>query len=667
MHKRTVAYLSLFILFSFVFGSVQSVHSEKRQFWAVCIDNNQYGEHEFGEHVMHSLMAGGWEKGHIKLVEENSSNAVLNSIGWLVSHSGRDDMVFFYFSGHGYNGGIIAVENGISYEELGRELDKIRCRGMLIVIDACHSGSAISFLEKKNRVLITSCRGNETSGYFSEPFVNALGIAADCSGNLDCTVSAEEIFRYIMSDWSVGSYTPQMRDRYEGNMSVLSVNMDERKVDVCQVHAQQALDNFGGEKWLRQSFVANSYSILGVSLKIAKWKNASDMKLEVYDSNFTFVGGTVIHTGNAYNIDNICMWISADMDMDVVPGKKYFLVCRSNSTWWWWGSGDWYDGGKAYASYDGGASWQETGKISDFGFIVYGKKDKTPPEIFILSPAEREHLSGQVSLSWYASDNDDEDLNGSIEIFYKADGGWEMIAEGLVSEGSYWWNSAHVKDGYYQIKVNAVDSSGNVGGSIVPIAVDNTPPETSCDLYGKMGRHNWYVGNATVILSSYDYMTDMQNVSTYYRIDDGRWRFYSKPLIVSSDGKHNFSFYGKDEAGNAEEEKKTVIRIDCTPPNISFVMPAERYLYMVGRKIIPLVKNTVVVGKMMVEVMAFDNLSGVSQVKFFMDGNEKFADKEAPYKWELPPSFFRHEIKCVARDDAGNSAEASQTILSFTI
>ena len=128
-----------------------------------------------------------------------------------------------------------------------------------------------------------------------------------------------------MSDWSVGSYTPQMRDRYEGNMSVLSVNMDERKVDVCQVHAQQALDNFGGEKWLRQSFVANSYSILGVSLKIAKWKNASDMKLEVYDSNFTFVGGTVIHTGNAYNIDNI--WVSADMDIDVVPGKKYFLVC----------------------------------------------------------------------------------------------------------------------------------------------------------------------------------------------------------------------------------------------------------------------------------------------------------------------------------------------------
>jgi len=264
------------------------------------MDNNVSDEHEFGKYVMQSLISGGWKGEHIKLLEENSSYAFFNAIKWLATHADKVDIIFFYFSGHGYDGGMIVGKNKISYEEFGGELNKIKCRGMLVVIDACHSGSAIPALKKEGRVVVTSCHGNETSGYFSEPFINALGVASDCNGNLDCSVTAEEIFSYIVSDWNAGGYTPQMEDGYAGNLSLLSANIEGKKVDICQVHAQHAVDNLGKEKYLRQSFIATSNSILGISLKIAKWKNASDLVVEIYDSNSSFVGNAIIHAREAH-------------------------------------------------------------------------------------------------------------------------------------------------------------------------------------------------------------------------------------------------------------------------------------------------------------------------------------------------------------------------------
>lgn len=242
------------------------------------------------------------------------------------------------------------------------------------------------------------------------------------------------------------------------------------------------------------------------------------------------------------------------------------MVCRSNSTWWWWGGREWYNGGSAYVSHDNGSSWQAEKKISDFGFIIYGRKDEIPPKVSILFPRNEEHLSGLIPIAWDASDNDDMDLNGSIKIFYKTeDRIWNTIAEGIENDGNYKWNSMSVKDGHHMLKIAAVDNSGNVGSAIVPITVDNTPPETTCDLYGDMGNQNWYVGNTTIVLSSHDALTDILNISIYYSADGGGWRIYGKPLIIRSDGKHNFSYYGKDEAGNAEEKRRQSLKLIAPP------------------------------------------------------------------------------------------------------
>ncbi len=664
MHRRTIAYLFLLIFLSLPWGSVQS---EEKHSWAVCIEESSFEGHEFGEAVKQALMSGGWKESHIKVVKENSSDAFFNALDWLKSKAGEDDTTLFYFSGHGYNGGVEMGGEKISYATVNETLDETNCNSIFIVLDACHSGSAIPSLEKEGRVIITSCHGDETSGYFSEPFINALSIAADCNGNLDESVSAEEIFSYIMSDWHIGSYTPQIKDDYEGTLSILSAHWEGKKAEVYQTHAQRSVDNFGGEKWLRQSFIPLSTPIVGVSLKMAKWKNATDAYVGIYDENFNAIGTILLPTHIAHDVDDISTWIFLDMHVDVTPGGKYFLVCKSNSTWWWWGSGQWYLDGKAYVSSDEGNSWHEHSKISDFSFIIYGEKDITPPEVSLFHPNGGEMISGATHISWTASDNNDENLNNDISLFYSYDNGktWDTIATGIKNNGMYEWDTKQKEDGSeYLIKVTAVDSSGNEGKDISNgvFTVDNTPPETTCEAYGERGKNNWYVNKTTVILSAYDSTSD---VFLYYKLAD-QWREYTKPLTLNKDGKHEFSYYGEDAAGNRDERKNVVIKVDCTPPNISFMIPEEEYLYFFGKKIFPLPKNTILIGKMMIKIYATDETSGISQVTFFRDEEHVLDDGDEPYEWEWESSFFEHEIKSIAYDNAGNQAQIKQTIFSLT-
>ncbi len=665
MPRKVVVYLLLLIFFSLPLGNVRS---GERHFWAICVDNDVLGGYELGREVKQSLVAGGWNSDHIRVVEENSSDALFNALGWLRNMAREGDVILFYFSGHGYDGGIDMGTYKISYDELNGELNEITCKGMFIVLDACHSGSAVPILGGENRIIIASCHADETSGYFSEPLINAMGVAADCNGNLDGSVSAEEIFSYVMDDWHVETYTPQIGDGYEGNLSILSAHREGQRVDVFQVHAQKSVENLGGAKWLRQSFVPASTPILGISLKIARWKDATDARIEIYDKNCSFMGGTNFSVENAKDIDNIPLWISADMHIDVVPEERYFLVCRSNSTWWWWGGGDWYGDGEASISYDGGNFWQADAEISDFSFIVYGEEDKIPPDVSLVYPKGKEILSGMIPVSWSAADNNDGNLDGSITISLSSDNGktWDIIAEGIENNGIYVLNTTQMEDGHYMIKVTAVDDSSNEGDDISDetFVVDNTPPETTCDIYGQMGKHGWHVNKTTIVISAYDSLSD---VSIYYKVDGGSQKKYTRPLILSKDGEHEFSYHGEDAAGNAEKRKETIIKVDCTRPNVSFLVPEEKYLYVDGRKIIPLPKNTILVGRMAIKVRAEDEISGISNVKFFRDEEQIFIDRDEPYEWEWSSSFFKHKIKCIVYDNAGNHAHVQQIIFFLAL
>ena len=138
--------------------------------------------------------------------------------------------------------------------------------------------------------------------------------------------------------------------------------------------------------------------------------------------------------------------------------------------------------------------------------------------------------------------------------------------------------------------------------------------------------------------------------------------------MLTKDGLHNLSYYGEDVAGNKEKKKNVVIKIDSTSPNLSFTKPEKNYLYVGDKKILPLSKNTVVVGKTKIEVMAADKTSGIAYVKFFRDGEKVDIDEQKPYEWEWNEvSLSKHEIKAIAYDNAGNHAQVNQTIFFLAL
>ncbi|MGC9308755.1 MAG: C13 family peptidase, partial [Thermoplasmatota archaeon] len=251
MHRRLVICIFILLLIGIC---TETGRSEQRQTWALCFDVNPLG-YALGDAFERALLDGGWRNSHVNVVTTNSRPAFLHGMHWLQSVAHSEDTVIFYFSGHGYTGGMGIGSEAVSYASLDDEFDKVACRGMFIILDSCHSGSAIPLLEESGRVILTSCGSGEISGYFSEAVISALSVAADCNGNNDGSVSAEEIASYVMSDWHIEQYRPQVEDGYQGNMSLLTTLWGDRAAEVFQVYGQQTMQMFTDDRWLRQSFI----------------------------------------------------------------------------------------------------------------------------------------------------------------------------------------------------------------------------------------------------------------------------------------------------------------------------------------------------------------------------------------------------------------------------
>ncbi len=137
------------------------------------------------------------------------------------------DEVVFYYSGHGAENCIYTFDGSntppVMYSELFSELNKCRCRNIIVYIDACHSGTAAAAVKDKNitedktewrnlikgndkYVLMLSSRGNEYSG--ESPLVGAgfftrsllKGLHGKCDADNDKKVTVVELFKYIYKD-----------------------------------------------------------------------------------------------------------------------------------------------------------------------------------------------------------------------------------------------------------------------------------------------------------------------------------------------------------------------------------------------------------------------------------------------------------------------------------
>lgn len=176
------------------------------------------------------------------LNEEATKAKIIAAMNKVFAMAGANDIVVFFYSGHGYPGGFCAYDGNLDYKEVRDAMARSKCKNKMIFADACYSGrirtngssaspSEVAAAKKANVMLFLSSRSDETSierkdmknGFFTTYLQKGLRGGADA--NRDRVITAKELFNYVHANvvrLSGGEQHPVMWGKFPDNMPVMS-------------------------------------------------------------------------------------------------------------------------------------------------------------------------------------------------------------------------------------------------------------------------------------------------------------------------------------------------------------------------------------------------------------------------------------------------------------
>jgi hypothetical protein len=196
--------------------------------------------------------------------------------------------------------------------------------------------------------------------------------------------------------------------------------------------------------------------------------------------------------------------------------------------------------------------------------------DDTPPGVSsIQASPDPQSQGGHVNIS--CTSIDDAGVAALyVEVEYP-DSSTANFTMHYIHCSTYYRNESYSALGTYTYTIYAVDRLGNGVTTMerdfeIEAGGDTTPPDTTATLDPSSpdGPGGWYVSPVRVTLSATDDDTGVDY--TKYRIDNGTWRTYNDPFLVSSNGHHQVDFYSVDNAGNVEPVDSVTFKINITVP-----------------------------------------------------------------------------------------------------
>ncbi|MEM8582988.1 MAG: caspase family protein [Bacteroidota bacterium] len=189
------------------------------------------------------------------LIDEDATHRnIIMSMREVYLRADENDVVLFYFSGHGLRGSFLPVDydgfdNKLEHYEIRDALVATRARHKLIIADACHSGSLTAPLQARpggigealqryydalndanpGTALLLSSKGEEysledgglRSGVFSHYLIRGMKGEADI--NSDMLISIEELFQFVHREvrrYTGNIQTPTLSGDYDATMPV---------------------------------------------------------------------------------------------------------------------------------------------------------------------------------------------------------------------------------------------------------------------------------------------------------------------------------------------------------------------------------------------------------------------------------------------------------------
>ncbi len=199
-------------------------------------------------------------------------------------------------------------------------------------------------------------------------------------------------------------------------------------------------------------------------------------------------------------------------------------------------------------------------------------------------------------------------------------------------------------DGVHRVLRWSRDVAGNVEGALEAIVrVDATPPTTAATASGPAGNDGWFRGDASVTLDATDATSGVRR--TKWRLDDGLPRI-GTTAPVAGDGVHVLAFGSRDVAGNDEDERSFVVRVDATDPTAVLTSGGPRFD---GAR-------AFVTNRTPFAVEAADALSGVRAARYRIGAGAWTTFAGA---FTLPGSDGERTVEYLAEDVAGNVMPAA--------
>ena len=301
MKKMKSTFIVSIMILATVFSVTFSVNAQPNkseilnakgtEYWALVIgtDPEAYCDND-ADDMYNVLINNGWDSSHVSKLTRKSATKenFIDEINWLDSNEDRDDVVLFFFSGHGGTRCIAFYDewsgtynmDAVYLLTLSFHFNKLESNKFILIFDTCHAASlgaktnplmrsslyqansehtnSIQAIKEEDeepvgilglggfgRIVIASCGRFEyaygspdyENGFFTYHYVEGLKGGADSNSN--GRVSAEEAFNYAKprtiedtkNDPKTETQHPKMSDKIIGqvditNMAVINRNSE---------------------------------------------------------------------------------------------------------------------------------------------------------------------------------------------------------------------------------------------------------------------------------------------------------------------------------------------------------------------------------------------------------------------------------------------------------
>jgi hypothetical protein len=214
-------------------------------------DDDAYQYYAF----LKSPEGGALPDGQVKvLIDEDATRLnILNAMRQTLLRADENDVIVFYFSGHGLEGSFLPIDydgfnNKVLHSEVRAIMEESQAKHKICFADACHSGSLLAFKGQKQGLqnvlqnyysafnessgglaLFMSSKSEEfsledqglRSGVFSHFLIKGLKGEADADRNKIVTVKelADYVTKNVMR-YTAGAQTPMLSGKHDENMPV---------------------------------------------------------------------------------------------------------------------------------------------------------------------------------------------------------------------------------------------------------------------------------------------------------------------------------------------------------------------------------------------------------------------------------------------------------------